>query len=214
MESRTLEAPPSLPQEHLEQPRQSKKTAVKVYIARDRTEELNVEKQNAGSTALAAPKNNHAESKKIAVKVYLVRAETEEIAVEQLKAGNAALTATKDIENKVDVVIAREKYEELDVKKQKADNDDTLHQHHQRQEQEHQRVRQGVIARNRTEEVAVEKQNAGNDAPTAFKNIKNKTDEVVARDKFEELDVQKRNADDDDTQHQHHHHHQEQARRV
>ena len=49
---------------------------MKVYIARDRTEELNVEKQNAGSTALAAPKNNHAESKQIAVKVYLVRAET------------------------------------------------------------------------------------------------------------------------------------------
>jgi hypothetical protein len=54
----------------------AKKTAVKVYIVRDRIEELNVEKQNDGSTALAAPKNNHAESKQIAVKVYLVRAET------------------------------------------------------------------------------------------------------------------------------------------
>jgi hypothetical protein len=47
---------------------------------------------------------------------------------------------------------------------------------------------------------------------TALKNIKDKTDEVVARDKFEELDVQKQNADDDDTQHQYHH--QEQSRRV
>ena len=116
--------------------------------------------------------------------------------------------------NKLDEVIAREKYKELDVKKQKADDDNTLHQHHQRQEQEHQRVRQGVIARDRTEEVAVEKQNAGNDAPTAFKNIRKKTDEVVARNKFEELNVLKQNADDDHTQRQHHHHHQEQARRV
>jgi hypothetical protein len=78
-----------------------------VYIARDGTEELNVEEQNAGSTALAAPKNNHAESKKIAVKVYMVRAETEEIAVEQQKAGNATLTAPKDIKNKVDVVFVK-----------------------------------------------------------------------------------------------------------
>jgi hypothetical protein len=91
----------------------------KVYIARNRTEELHVEKQNAGSVALAAPKNTHAESKKIAVKVYLVRAVTEETAVEQLEAGNAALTATKDIENKIDVVFVKEKFEELNVQKQK-----------------------------------------------------------------------------------------------
>ena len=65
------------------QPRQSEKTDVKVYIVGNRTEELNVEKQNAGSTAPAANENNHAESEKIAVKVYLERAESEEIAVEQ-----------------------------------------------------------------------------------------------------------------------------------
>jgi hypothetical protein len=99
VESRTLEAPPSLPQEHQEQPRQSKKTAVKVYIARDRTEELTVEKQNAGSTALATPTNNRAKSKKIAVEVYMVRAETEEIAGEQQEAGIAILTAPKDIKS-------------------------------------------------------------------------------------------------------------------
>jgi hypothetical protein len=68
--------------------------------------------------------------------------------------------------------------------------------------------------RARTEETDVKKQNAENIALTALQNIKNKFDEVVARDQFEELDVQKRDADDDDTQHQHHHHHQEQARRV
>ena len=58
-------------------------------------------------------------------KVYLVRAVTEEIAVEQLKAGNAALTATKDIVNKTDELVARDKFEELDVPKQNADDDDT-----------------------------------------------------------------------------------------
>ena len=72
-----------LPEHIQEQPRQSEKTDVKVYIVGNRTEELNVEKQNAGSTAPAANENNHAESEKIAVKVYLERAETEEIAVEQ-----------------------------------------------------------------------------------------------------------------------------------
>ena len=70
------------------------------------------------------------------------------------------------------------------------------------------------IERAETEVHYVESQNAGSAALTALKTAKNKTDEVVARDKFEELDVQKQNADDDDTQHQHHHHHQEQARRV
>jgi hypothetical protein len=68
--------------------------------------------------------------------------------------------------------------------------------------------------RARTEETDVKKQNAENIALTALQHIKNKTDEVVARDKLEELDVLKQNADDDDTQRQHHHHHQEQARRV
>jgi autotransporter translocation and assembly factor TamB len=58
-------------------------------------------------------------SKKIPVKVYMVRAETEEIAVEQQKAGNTAITTHKDIKNKVDVVFAKEKSEELDMQKQK-----------------------------------------------------------------------------------------------
>jgi hypothetical protein len=60
----------------------------------------------------------------------------------------------------------------------------------------------------------VKSQNAGSAALTALKTAKNKTDEVIARDEFEELDVLKQNADDDDTQRQHHHHHQEQARRA
>ena len=55
-------------------------------------------------------------------------------------------------------------------------------------------------------------QNAGSAALTALKTAKKKTDEVIARDKFEKLDVLKQNADDDDTQRQHHH--QEQARRI
>ena len=58
-----------------------------------------------------------------------MRAETEEIAVEQLKAGNAALTATKDIENKTDELVARDKFEELDVLRQNADDDDNQRQH-------------------------------------------------------------------------------------
>ena len=37
--------------------------------------------------------------------------------------------------NKFDEVIARDKSEELDVKQQNADNDNTQHPHHQRQEQ-------------------------------------------------------------------------------
>jgi hypothetical protein len=41
----------------------------------------------------------------------------------------------------------------------------------------------------------------------------NKIEEVFARDKSEELDVRKQNAEDDDNQDLHHHHHQEQARR-
>ena len=67
-----------LPEHIQEQPRQSEKTDVKVYIVGSRTEE-----QNVGSTAQAANENNHAESEKIAEKVYMERAETEEIAVEQ-----------------------------------------------------------------------------------------------------------------------------------
>ena len=63
------------------------------------------------------------------------------------------------------------------------------------------------------EEIYVQSQNTGSAALTAIKTAKKKT-ELVARDKFEELDVQKQNADDEDTQHQHHHHHQEQARCV
>ena len=47
----------------------------------------------------------------------MVRTETEEIAVEQQKAGSDTLTATKDIENKIDVVIVKEESEELDVQK-------------------------------------------------------------------------------------------------
>ena len=70
------------------------------------------------------------------------------------------------------------------------------------------------IERAETEEHYVESQNAGSAALAALKTAKNKTDELVARDKFEELDVLKQNADDDDTQRQHHHHQQEQARRV
>jgi hypothetical protein len=83
VESKSLETPPSLPQEHQELPRQSEKTDMKVYIVSNRTEELYVEKQYAGNTAPAAHENNHAEFEKIAVKVYMERAETEEIAVEQ-----------------------------------------------------------------------------------------------------------------------------------
>jgi hypothetical protein len=92
VESKTLETPPSLPQEHQEQPRQSEKTDVKVYIVSNRTEELYVEKQNAGNTAPAAHENNHAESEKIAVKVYKKkfakvssRNKSEELAVESRK---------------------------------------------------------------------------------------------------------------------------------
>ena len=113
MESKLLETPPSLPKEHLEIPRQSERTDVKVYIVSNRTEELYVEfdeedqveeanktrqnaeymltattyvhnlKQYAGNTAPADHENNHAEFEKIVVKVYMERAETEEIAVEQ-----------------------------------------------------------------------------------------------------------------------------------
>jgi hypothetical protein len=49
---------------------------------------------------------------------------------------------------------------------------------------------------------------------TAFKNIKNKVDEVFARDKYEELDVQKQNADDEDTQHPQHQHQEQACREV
>jgi hypothetical protein len=70
------------------------------------------------------------------------------------------------------------------------------------------------IERAETEEHYVKSQNAGNVALATLKTIKNKTDELVAREKFEELDVQKQKADNNDTQHPHHHHQQEQARRV
>jgi hypothetical protein len=74
------------------------------------------------------------------MKVYKERAETEEIAVEQQKAGHATLTAPKDIKNKTDEVIARDKFEELDVKRQQADNDDTQQPHHHHQQEQARRV--------------------------------------------------------------------------
>ena len=43
----------------------------------------------------------------------------------------------------------------------------------------------------------VESQNAGSAALTTLKTAKNIIDELVAKDKFEELDILKQNADDD-----------------
>jgi hypothetical protein len=57
VKSRTLEAPPSLPQEPQEQLRQSKKIAVKVYMVRAETEEIVVEQQKAGNTTLTATRD-------------------------------------------------------------------------------------------------------------------------------------------------------------
>jgi hypothetical protein len=98
---------------------------------KDQVEEAIKTKQNA-EYALTATTCVHILKTKTPnkfAKVYLVRAETEEIAVEQLKAGNAALTATKDIENKTDELVARDKFEELDVLRQNADDDDNQRQH-------------------------------------------------------------------------------------
>jgi hypothetical protein len=64
-------------------------------------------------------KNNRAKSKKLAVEVRMVRAETEEIVVEQQEAGTTALTGPKNIKNKANVVLAKEKSEELNVQRQK-----------------------------------------------------------------------------------------------
>ena len=98
-----------------------------------------MEQQYAVNTALTAIKyikNNHTEFKKISVQVDIERAETEEtFYVESKNAGSAALTALKIAKNKTDEVIARNKFEELDVLKQNADDDDTQRQHHHHQEQ-------------------------------------------------------------------------------
>jgi hypothetical protein len=64
-------------------------------------------------------KNNRAKSKKIAAEVCMVRAETEEIVVEQQEAGTTALTGPQNIKNKANVVLAKEKSEELNVQRQK-----------------------------------------------------------------------------------------------
>jgi hypothetical protein len=166
VKSKLLETPPSLPQEHQELPRQSEKTDVKVYIVSNRTEELyeeidekdqvgeaiktqqnaeytltattcvHVLKQFVGNTAPAAHENNHAKFEKIAVKVYMERAETEEIAVEQQKAGHATLTVPQDIKQKTDEVVARDKFEEIDVLKQNADDNNTQRQHHHHHQHE------------------------------------------------------------------------------
>jgi hypothetical protein len=69
------------------------------------------------------------------------------------------------------------------------------------------------IVRAETEEHDVKSRTLETPTLTALENIKNKTDKVLERDKFEELDVQKQNADNNDTQHPHHRHHQEQAGR-
>ena len=98
-----------------------------------------MEQQYAGNTALTALKyikNNHAESKKIGVKVDIERAETEEHYVESQNAGNDALTALKTAKNKTDELVARDKFEELNVLKQNADDDDTQRQHHHHHQHE------------------------------------------------------------------------------
>jgi hypothetical protein len=102
-----------------------------------------VEQQYAGNTALTALKyikKNHTESEKIGVKVDIERAETEVHYVESQNAGSAALTALKTAENKTDEVVARDKFEELDVLKQNADDDDTQRQHHHHQQEQARRV--------------------------------------------------------------------------
>ena len=91
-------------------------------------------------TRIIIIENKHAESKKIAVKVDIERAETEEHYVESQNAGNAALATLKTIKNKTDELVAREKFEELDVQKQKADNNDTQHPHHHYQQEQARRV--------------------------------------------------------------------------
>ena len=112
---------------------QDHKEVAKVSIDRDRTEEFDVEQQYAGNTALTTLKyikNNHTESKKIGVQVDIERAETEvKNYVKSQNAGSAALTALKTAKNKTDELVARDKFEELDVLKQNADDDDTQRQH-------------------------------------------------------------------------------------
>jgi hypothetical protein len=110
----------------------------KVSIDRDRTEEFDVEQQYAVNTALTALKyieDNHAEFKKISVQVDTERAETEvKNYVKSQNAGSAALTALKTAKKKTDEVIARDKFEKLDVLKQNADDDDTQRQHHHQEQ--------------------------------------------------------------------------------
>jgi hypothetical protein len=102
----------------------------KVSIDRDRTEEFDVEQQYAVYTALTALKyieDNHAEFKKISVHVDTERAETE--VKNYVKSQNAGSAALKTAKKKTDELVARDKFEELDVLKQNADDDDTLRQH-------------------------------------------------------------------------------------
>jgi hypothetical protein len=109
-----------------------------VSIDRDKTEEFDVEQQYAVNTALTALKyieDNHAEFKKISVQVDTERAETEvKNYVKSQNAGSAALTALKTAKKKTDEVIARDKFEKLDVLKQNADDDDTQRQHHHQEQ--------------------------------------------------------------------------------
>ena len=116
----------------------------KVSIDRDRTEEFDVEQQYAVNTALTALKyieDNHAEFKKISVQVDTERAETEvKNYVKSQNAGSAALTALKTAKKKTDELVARDKFEELDVLKQNADDDDTQRQHHHHQQEQARRV--------------------------------------------------------------------------
>ena len=102
-----------------------------------------MEQQYAGNTALTALKyikNNHAESKKIGVKVDIERAETEVHYVESQNAGSAALAALKTAKNKTDEVVAKDKFEELDDRRQNADDDNTQHPHHHHHQEQTRRV--------------------------------------------------------------------------
>jgi hypothetical protein len=102
-----------------------------VSIDRDKTEEFDVELQNAVHTALTALKyieNNHTAFKKISVQVDTERAESEvQNYVESQNAGSAALAALKTA--KTDELDAKDKFEELNVLKQNADDADPELQH-------------------------------------------------------------------------------------
>jgi hypothetical protein len=102
-----------------------------------------VEQQYAGSTALTALKyikNHHAEFKKIGVKVDIERAETEVHYVESQNAGSAALATLKTAKNKTDELVAWDKFEELNVLKQNADDNDTQRQHHHHHQEQARRA--------------------------------------------------------------------------